>query len=154
MDKNKDLLKNILIPLIVGAFLIIIYLILNYDNSDGYVTKNKFVLKDYEINEVIPIYITDEDMAKKYLADYIYLAINFPDKAYDALSDEDNSKFDYDSYKKYIDSLINDSFVRAKVVEYSYVTRNGYKDIYIVDEARNRFIFHEYSIMDYKVSIN
>src|SRR5574344_1522676 len=49
-------------------------------------------LHDYKVNEVVPVYVTDKDMATKYLSNYINLLINDKKTAYNLLDLEYKSK--------------------------------------------------------------
>ena len=137
--------------LIIGA--IIGYFILN--KEDEFEFKQDYTVEKYDINEVIPIYITEEDLAKKYLAEYANLLNNDPEKAYDLLSDESRIKYGtLSDFKKYIVELQTNGFVKSKVVKYVYSTTNNKKCMNIVDSAGNKYVFIIDSLMEYKVTIN
>ena len=99
-EKSNEYLKYILIVLIVvGIPLLIVFLTRKDDDSNQIINRVQYELKNYSINEVIPVYITDEELIKKYYSEYISLVINNPEKAFALLDDEtlmnkfDNFKF-------------------------------------------------------------
>jgi hypothetical protein len=151
ISKNWRILVSCII-LILGATIIYFYTT-KEEEFEFKISGNYY--KDYEINEVIPVYVTDEDVAKRYLAEFVNLVIYYPDKVYEILADEDKEKYqDYEEFKKYLDSLINDLFVKASVKKYAITTSNNKRCIMVVDADGNTITFIENSIMNYNVSIN
>lgn len=149
-------IKENKITLIICASLLILGIVFYFHqrkiDSDE-INYSTLELKDYKINEVIPLYISDEELAKKYLSDFVSLSISYPDKAYELLSDESKEAYPtLDSFKAFINSISrNKSFYSAKVKEYSKSSRDS--KIYIIDIENNSFVFEQNGIMDYKVTI-
>ena len=90
-------------------------MLLNYLTEDDSLEYEDY-LKNYEVNEYIATYVTDEDMAKIYLNDYIqnmYFDIEY---AYSLLDEEyRNKKFgSLESYKTYVYSLNYSTYEMAK----------------------------------------
>jgi len=117
---------------------------------------NNYSLKDitkYEVNSVVPVYVSKEEMANKYLIDFLYIASTSPIEAYKLLDDDfKNEKFlTYEDYEKYIKSLVKES---KKALEYAVSTKNNKRVYYVKDNVGNEYEFIENSIMDYKVAIN
>ena len=84
--KSKSELKNVIIFAVVlllftGIYLIIDVIFNKENNEDVF-------LKNYKVNEYIPVYVSDEDMAKIYFNDYIHIMYSNIDTAYNLL-DED-----------------------------------------------------------------
>ncbi len=149
-NKYKSLIIGILI---LALFTFIIYLV---NSADKKITNNRLdynILKDYKINEVIPIYVTDEELAKKYLSDYVNLLIYHREEAF-KLVDADTlvKKFEnYDAFNKYVNEIMTNSFAKATVRRYDYGVYNGIKELRVIDADDNKFIFKESSLMNYTV---
>lgn len=151
IQNKKTLLICLLLMLAALAFLYLkdnpyIFNDFNYEESNDY-------LKNYRINEVTPININEEQMAKKYLAEYTKLIIQDPKRAYD-LVEKDYCEKKFGSLEKFIeyfDERIDVRFSQAKVDKLSINKGANYKQFYIIDSSENQFIFREYSIMQYEV---
>ncbi|MDD4187619.1 MAG: hypothetical protein PHX04_02510 [Bacilli bacterium] len=152
IKENKKTLLICLSILITG--LLIAYLIENKTvtfNRD--LSTDSLYLKDYKINEVVPINMDETQIARKYLAEYVKLIYLDSEKAY-LLLDEEYQVERFGSIKKfneYFDDLKSDIFLKSEVKELSVSLKGEYKEFYIVDASGNVFIFEEYSIMQYKV---
>lgn len=149
--KNKVELKNVII---FGVILIIftgLYLIINgmlnkEDNEEVF-------LKNYKVNEYIPAYVSDEDMAKIYFNDYIYVMHSDVDKAYNLLDENyRNKKFgSVENYKNYIKTLNNLSY---KVDSFYIDNRDKNKVYGVYDTNGNIFIFKTNGVMQYSVYLD
>ncbi len=124
--------------------------------------KEKFIFNEskmkekYKINEVVPIYINNEQLAKKYLAEYVNFMLYYPEKAYDLLNDEEKkSRFNsFEEFEFYINQIKSIKLEQAEVKRYSYTIYNKKNTFYIIDNSGNTFRFIENSIMDYSVILN
>ena len=137
------------------AIIIIVYFLTVNDSKEQIKRVDDSFLKDYKINEVIKVYVTDEELAKKYLSEYVNLLIYHREEAY-KLVDTDTlvEKFnDYSSFENYVNNLITDNFVRATVKSYSYGITDGVKAMNVIDADGNVFIFKEESLMNYTVEL-
>ena len=157
MDNLKENKKIIIICLVIVGFSIGIYFI--YDNKEyfgDYVEYKDYDIDRYEANTYIPVYITEKDMANKYLNDYKNIILTDINKAYDILNNDYSvRKFDnFDNFSKYVDSIKIPSFYKLSVKEYSVFNKNGYKFYYIVASNNELYIFKEKSIMDYEVYLD
>lgn len=149
--KNNSGLRNIIIFAVIllvftGGYLIISKIV--DDKNDEQV-----FLKNYKVNEYIPVYVSDEDMAKIYFNDYIHIMYSDINKAYNLL-DEDyrNKKFgNIDNYKSYIKSLDNLSY---KVDSFYIDDSHKYKIYGVYDTNGNIFIFKTNGIMQYSVYLD
>lgn len=151
-NKYKGITLWILVLLL---FIIIVYFLTVNDSKEQIKRVDDSFLKDYKINEVIKIYVTDEELAKKYLSEYVNLLIYHREEAY-KLVDTDTlvEKFnDYSSFENYVNTLITDNFVRATVKSYSYGITDGVKAMNVIDADGNVFIFKEESLMNYTVEL-
>lgn len=147
--------KGIIIWLLaILLFVIIVYLINDKNNNDNNIrTIDDSFLKDYKINEVIKVYMTDEELAKKYLSEYVNLLIYHREEAF-KLVDTDTlvNKFEnYDAFNKYVNNMMTSSFLKATVKRYDYGVFNGSKEMRVIDADNNKFIFKEKSLMNYTV---
>ncbi len=147
--------------LIVCAFFIILAIISAFiinKNEDEFYFQNDSgnYIKDYKINEIIPIYVDKEQLAKKYLAEYVNFMLYYPEKAYELLDEEEKEdRFsDYESFLYYINEIKTLKFESALVSKYGSISDDGKKGLYVLDSAGNKFYFWENSVMDYKVVIN
>ena len=110
-------------------------------------------IKDYEINEYIPTYVSDSDMAKIYLNDYVYIMHSDIEKAYSLLDEEyRNKKFgNIDVFSNYVNSLTYTSY---KMDSYYIDNVNGYKIFGVYDKNGNLFIFKTKGVMQYTVYLD
>ena len=122
---------------------------IDFDLKEGF-------LRNYEVNEVIPVTVDDEQMARTYLVEYVSLMINDPEKAYELLDEEYKEKRypTYESFKSYRDLIINNRFVSATLDRYDIKVYGGYKVFDVIDAAGNNFLFKQSSIMNYKVLLD
>ena len=75
MNNVKDNIRVSIICGIIIILVIIIYLIFNREEEFNFVRDDNYN-KTYTINEVVPVYVTEEELSKKYLAEYISLLNN------------------------------------------------------------------------------
>lgn len=110
-------------------------------------------LKDYDVNEYIPTYISDEDMAKIYLNDYIYKMYSNPEEGYNLLDEEyRNKKFgSLENYTNYVYSLQYSSYTLSK---YYKQEKDGYIIFGVYDTNNNLFIFKTKGVLQYKVYLD
>ena len=110
-------------------------------------------LKNYEVNEYIPTYVSDEDMAKIYLNDYTKMMYFNTEEAYELLDVEyKNKRFStYNEFKNYIYSL---PYTTYNVTKYYKKMKNGYLYFGIYDNNGNIFIFKTKGVMQYSVLLD
>lgn len=149
-NNTKKTLIIVIVILLVFTFLYILFdKLTNKEISDD---KN-YILKNYEINEYIPTYISDEDMAKIYLNDYIHTMYLNVEDAYNLL-DEDyrNKKFgNLNNYKNYVKSLNYNTYELAR---YYKVSKKGYLIFGVYDTNGNFFGFKTQGVMQYTVYLD
>ncbi len=138
---------------LIGISLIISFIIkkdLFYNND--YIEINDY-LKNYKVNEIVPISMNEEQIARKYLTEYLKLIGLDINKAYELLEEDYRDKrfSNIEIFKEHFANLISDKFYNANVSQLNVSRKNNYKEFYIVDANGNTFIFNEYSIMNYKV---
>jgi len=155
-------LKDNKMLLLIGGILILITLVFVWFYREKGMPEEEYslspdtFLKNYKVNEVIPIAVNNEYIAKLYLAEYVNLMINDPQAAYDLLEPAYREKAypKYSDFTKYIKQIENDKFYRAALTKYAVKTQLGRKVINLYDSAGNNFIFLEKTIMDYTVLLD
>ena len=161
MSKMEFIKKNILIIILVLIFVILAsyFLVRNYLASkskyiDSSISEETYemVPKTYNVNEYTSIMISDDDMARIYLNDYINSIMkNIQDSYY--LLDEEyrNSKFgNVDNYINYINNLK----LYNNVDRYYKKTSNGYIIYGVYDVNGNYFVFKTKGVMQYSVYLD
>ena len=156
LKKNKKIVFICIFLVIIfvgGYYLIDLYKIntseIILENTDEEITS-------YEANEYIPVYMTQEEVMKKYLTEFKNTMISNPDSAYYLLNEEYRN-FKYGSKDEFI-SYVNDmksvSFYQLTVDKYDIKVINGKKVFDIVGTDGNRYIIKELSIMNYEVYLD
>lgn len=156
MSFIKENYKAIIFCVLLLTVVIAVALLNNKSNNDPFVFEYKTYLKDYEINEVIPIYKSADQIAKKYLSHVVELAINDPDGLFDITTDAFKESFnDNNTFDDFLKALKTLTFCEAKVKKYAYYYDDVYKSkcMRVIDADDNTFIFVESSINNYKVVI-
>ena len=125
--------------------------ILKEGNTEGF-----SYLKKYGSNEYVPVYVTEEDMVKKYLNDYKNNILNDIEEAYNSLNKEYREKRfgSLDKYQKYVNNFITMSTYSMEVDKYSVSSMSGDKIFNIYDKSGNQYIIREKSIMNYEVYLD
>lgn len=156
INKNKTFL---MLGIIVLSFLLA-YFYREYKASkeiyfESYLDGEEYVMipKTYGINEYSPVNISDEQMAKIYLNDYIknmYFDIEY---AYNLIDEEYRIKRfgDISGYRNYVNTLTYSSY---KVERYHIDSEDKYKLYWIYDQNGNLFIFKTEGVMQYKVYLD
>ena len=149
--KNNPIKTFIIIGVIILIFFLSYQLIkkLTTDDSLDY---SEF-LKNYEVNEYIATYVSDEDMAKIYLNDYIHNMYYDVENAYSLLDEEyRNKKFgSLESYKAYVKSL---NFRTYTLDRYYISSDDGYLTFGVYDNNGNFYAFKTNGVMQYKVYLD
>lgn len=113
-------------------------------------------IKSYEANEYIPVYMTEEEMMKKYLTDFKNTMISNPSEAYNLLNEEYRI-YKYgsvDNFISYINEIKSVAFYQLSVDKYDVKYVNGKKVFDILGTDGNRYIIKELSIMNYEVYLD
>lgn len=148
-NKNVKLVIYIVSIMVIFTIVFIVLNNLLKNKEKGY----DEYLKNYKVNEYIPTYVSDEDMAKIYLKDYIHNMFYDIEAAYDSLDTEyKNKKFgSLDNYKKCVYSLDNTSYV---VSSYYKKDKNGYIYFGVYDTFGNTYVFKTKGVMQYSVFLD
>lgn len=155
LKEHKSLI--IIITILIAAFILIGVLIFNGNEDQNYKRKYDESKTKYKINEVVPIYVNQEQMAKKYLSEYVNLIVFDEEKAFELLDESFSQRYfsgDFDAFSKYINSLKTKQFVQAKVTGYDIRKIEGKTYYYVKDLDGNQFLFKESEIRNYTVVID
>ena len=155
IKEHKSLI--IIITILIAAFILIGVLIFNGNEDQNYNRKYDESKTKYKINEVVPIYVNQEQMAKKYLSEYVNLIVFDEEKAFKLLDESFSQRYfsgDFDAFSKYINSLKTKQFVQAKVTGYDIRKIEGKTYYYVKDLDGNQFLFKESGIRNYTVVID
>ena len=150
MKNNKEF-KNIAIFAIIVVVFVCIYIVL-----DKYLNKEEVdseFLKNYEVNEYIPTYVSDEDLIKIYLNEYIHIMYSDIERAYELLDIEyKEKKFNnIENFREYVNNLTYYSYKLDRF----YVDNDGEYTIYgAYDTNGNIFIFKSNGVMQYTVYLD
>lgn len=149
--KNNPI-KTIIFVVIIIISLTALYLILDKLFTPKNVYEGTY-LKNYKVNEYISTYISDEDMAKIYLNDYIHNMYYDVEKAYNLLDQEYRDKRfgSIEKYKAYVRTL---NYSTYNLESYYKKTKEGYIIFGVRDENFNLFIFKTKGVMQYKVFLD
>lgn len=143
--KNKyNLIIGIIITFLVVGSVVTIYLFYNSHNP----TPEFDYLKSYEDNEYMPVYISEERMAKLYYNDYKYYLNNDLDEAYDLINEDyRNERFgSFNDFKVFVETLRTSS-----LDSYSVVDKKEKRLFYIRLEDGNEIIFATSGVMKYEI---
>lgn len=151
MRSDNDNIKKIVISIAIILLLVIVYLVFKALNTND--NEYQEYLKNYKVNEYIATYVSDEDMARIYLNDYVNNMYLNPEKAYNLLDEEyRNKKFgSLDSYKSYVSSL---NYATFTLDRYYKKESNGYIIFGVYDKNGNFFAFKTKGVMQYTVFLD
>lgn len=149
---NKNPIKyGIIITIIIVVFVGAYFILSNFlkDDSLGY----EEFLKNYEVNEYIASYVSDEDMAKIYLNDYVHNMFYDIEKAYNLLNDEYRTKrfVNLEQFENYVYSLDYSTYDLAR---YYKKDVDGYIIFGVYDKNGNFFAFKTKGVLQYTVYLD
>lgn len=144
-------IKNVIVVAVIIVVFSGCYFLLKMLNSNK--EDNELFLKNYEVNEYINMYISDEDMARIYLNDYIWNMQYDVENAYELLDDEyKQKKFgNIENYKNYVKNLQYKTYTLSK---YYKRELNDIIIFGVYDTHDNLFIFKTNGVMQYKVYLD
>ena len=150
IEMDKNVLKSLIISVIIIAITLCVCLFFTNINTK----KSEYDhLRNYEVNEYIPTYVSTEDLVKIYLNDYLYNMRYAVDKAYESLDLEyRNKRFgSLENYKNYVEQFKTKE-ISAK--RYSRESKKGYSYYKIYDSDDNVYIFKTKGIMQYSIFLD
>lgn len=158
INNLKENKKIIIVCVIVILIVFIIYLVKLIDKKyifDNQVEEYSY-LKKYECNQFVPVYITEEDIVKKYFNEYKNNMIFDVNEAWNSLNKEYRElKFGtIDKYVEYVNNFITLSTYSMEVDKYSVSNVNGKKLFNIYDKNGNQYLIKEISIMNFEVYLD
>ena len=109
-------------------------------------------LKDNQINETM---LTDYELANKYYNNYIKLAINNSEVAFEMLDKKNKlTRFqnDIDNYKKYLESN-KDKIINSMITDVQIEAQENYKKYIIQDTYERIYTIIEYNYSNYTIAI-
>lgn len=153
MKDNK--IKTLIVIIIFAILFICLYFCISYifkkNDTDNEEKMN--YLKNYEVNQYIPTYISDEAMAKIYLNDYIYNMYYDTKKAYELLDiDYRTQKFgSYENYITYVNSLTYSTY---KLEKYYKEVSGEYIIFGVYDSNGLFYAFKTNGVLQYSVYLD
>lgn len=156
MDNLKNNKKTIIICIILLGIIGLVSYLINNNRFNDDVKYYEEKIEKYDANQFIPVYVTESDMANKYLNDFKNLMLYDLDSAYNVLNKKYKEK-KYSSieiFKENIKDEYSKNFYSINVKEYSVVSKGDYKFYYIRDSRDKLYIFKELSIMNYEVFLD
>lgn len=144
--------KNIIIAILMLLVFAILYIVIDRITNKEKDEYGEF-LKNYEVNEYIPTYVSDEEMAEIYLNDYIHTMYSNIERAYELIDREykDKKFVTIDDYKNYVYSL---NYATYQMDRYYVKNSDGYKIFGVYDTNGNIFIFKTKGVMQYTVYLD
>ena len=155
LKKNKKTVTVCLL-LIVIVFLIFLINLLKQKVIVNDKSENYTYLKKYDCNQFIPVYVTEEDMVKKYLKEYKNNMLFDVNEAWNNLNKEYRElKFGTkERYIDYVESFLSISTLSMEVDKYSVSNVYGKKVFNVYDKSGNQYIIKENSIMNYEIYLD
>ena len=154
MDEKKArrvivLCVSIVVIIVILSLFYVIGILKKSEKDEHYIE----YLKNYEANEFIPVYISDNDIAVMYLSDYKNLLINNQYDAYQLLDDECKKEYfpTFKSFKDYIQTI---DIYGIKMSKFYKEYNIGILSFGVYDQYDNLFVFNVEGVMQYKVFLN
>ena len=149
---NKNILKIMQIVFAL-LFVVVIFFLVKRFNFNKEETDEIEFLKNYEINEYVPTYISEDQMARIYLSDYINNMFFYPKDAF-ALLDEGYSIKRFNTYNDFLTYVESLNYTTFSMDRYATYTKNGNRYFDIYDENGLRYIFKVNGVMEYSVFLD
>lgn len=143
MTKKYNIIVTIIIIFLFIGSIAIIFLFYNQNKSSDFE-----YLKNYKDNEYMPVYISEEKMAKMYYNDFMYYLNADLNGAYNLLNPEyKKAKFaSYSAFQSYIQPYYN-----GTLSSYSVVQQGNKKLFYIILSNESKIIFATSGVMNYEL---
>ncbi len=157
MNDLKNNRKIVIVCLSLVFIVILIVILSNYNFGEDKNIEEDYGIKDhYDINEINYLYISTEDVIRKYFNDYKNILINNKEEAYNLLNKDYREKRfnNYDNFLSYLDNNVTEYTYSLGIDKYSVSSINGKKVYNVIANNKNQFIFKENSIMNYEVYLD
>lgn len=157
INEDGKKIKRIAILCFLSLIIVIvisIFLVVRNSNKDKKDKSEEIVyIKNYKVNEYIPVYISDEDMASIYLNDYINNITYDVLSAYNSLNEDYRKKrfSNINKFREYL-SKLDYSSLRAK--KYAVDHKNGFDYHFVYDEDNNVYIFKTDGVLQYELYLD
>lgn len=162
MKKSKFISRHILLIILVMFLISLIIFILareyiasktKYTDSTLSNELYEMIPKTYDVNEYSNVIISDEDMARIYLNDFINnIAYNIESSYY--LLDEEYRNAKFGSIDNYINYMRNLNYSSYSVSRYYKKEVSGYVIYGVYDQNGNFFAFKTNGVMQYSVFLD
>ena len=161
MTKIEFIKKNILLIILVLVFILLAsyFLIRNYLASkskyiDSSISEETYemVPKTYNVNEYTNVIISDDDMVRIYLNDYLNSVRNNIENSY-YLLDEEYRNARFNGVNNYI-NYINNLKIYNSVDRYYKKSVDGYVIYGVYDSNGNYYVFKTNGVMQYSVFLD
>lgn len=154
--RNK---KTVIVCLLIIVIGFVCYLVFKRDVQKDYNYNNDesvSYLKNYEVNEYIPIYVEEADIVIKYLNDFKNSMIGDINYSYSLLNKEYREKKfgSVGKYEEYVNKVLSLSTYSLEVDAYKVIYSDGNKYFDVYDKEGYHYIFKENSIMNYEVYLD
>ena len=128
----------------------------NKDNVKYSEYKADNIIEKYDANQFIPVYVTESDIAEKYLNDYKNLILYDKKQAYELLNyNYKKKRFDtFEKFENFINDRITLSTYSMELDKYNVNIINTNKFYNLYDKSGYQYIFKENSIMNYEVYLD
>jgi len=147
---NNNFKYAIIIVVMIILFVGIYYIFKNINENN----KEKIeYLRDYKVNEYIQTYISDENMARIYLNDYVNNMIYNTEESYYLLAENYRNKR-FGSYENYVNYLKNLDNYDITMASFYKQERNGRIFFGVYDTSNNLYIFKTKGVMQYSVYLD
>lgn len=147
MKKNYNVIVGIItFILITGSIAVII--LFNLPNEDG---KEFDYLKNYEVNEYMPVYISEEKMAKIYYNDFVFYLRSDLDRALELINPA------YREKRGISKERLNESasaIIDTTLVSYSVRDIEDKKAFFINLSSGQKLVFLTSGVMKYEVYLD
>ena len=149
---KDNTIKTGIIIVVILLILTGVYFLLKNLTKDDELQYEEF-LKNYEVNEYIATYISDEHMARIYLNEFVDMMFYDAEAAYNLLDENYRSKKfgNLTNFKNYINSLSTTSF---SLDRYYKKESDGYIIFGVYDKNNNFFSFKTKGVMQYSVYLD
>ena len=146
-------IKFLIISIIVVILFVISFLLIKNKINNSKLEEREPLFKDYKVNEYIPTYISDNDMARIYLVQYVNKMLDNRKEAYDLLDDDYRSvRFPtYESFNDYVSTL---DLYNIEIDKFYKKYVGNYLVFGVFDKNENFYAFKTRGVMQYSVYLD
>ena len=152
MNDKNNITGYIIAGLVIFGIVFAVVYINNRKNSKN-LSEFYQPPKNYKINEYIPMYVSDNDMAKIYVYDFINKVITNPEESYN-LIDVKYRNAKYPTYQSYHDGFAVNIDYSFQIAKFFKRGCGSYLCFGVYDSKDNLFIFKTNGVMQYSVYLD